>query len=1159
MKKKVTYFFTLIIGLILLSLSQKNVYAEESYGEVVDSGSCGQNATYVLYDSGTLVISGSGRMYREAFFDNQNIKTIKKVIINEGITNVGECAFDDCSSLTEIVLPTGMTDIDPWAFRGCSSLTEIILPEEVTIIGVDAFIGCSSLESIELPIGMTTICEWAFGGCSSLTNIALPEGLTRIGKCAFSGCSSLTGIEVDSNNEYYSSIDGVLYNKDITELVMCPDVKDKINIPDSVTSIGDYAFYDCKNLTGIELPEGITSIGDYAFYGCSSLTSIELPKGLTSIGDYAFEDCSSLTSIELPKGLTSIGDYAFEDCSSLTSIELPEEITSIGNRVFNNCSNLTSIEVDSNNEYYSSIEGVLYNKDITELIICPVRKDKIAIPDSVTSIYDYAFYYCSNLTSINLPEGIKSIGNSAFYHCSSLTSINLPIGITSIGDSALLECRSLVAYGYSDSYAESYTKENNIPFVALDKEQEYGDVLCGGICGANAMYLLYDSGTLVISGSGWTYRNAFHNNQDIKNVIINEGITEIGEDAFGGCSSLTSIELPSGITSIDDYLFYGCSSLESINIPDSIADIGYDVFYGCINLNSIEVDDNNEYYSSIEGVLYDKDIKTLINCPGGKENINIPDSVISIGARAFNGCENLTSVILHEGITEIGEGAFWGCWNLIINCYPDSCAENYAKENNIQYKLIIEAGWKQDANGWRYVNVDGTCPMNTWETIDGNKYFFNESGYMVTGWLNYNGNWYYLESSGKLATDKWIEGIYYVKSDGVMATNEWVDGDNYYVGEDGKWIPDKMDKVTVILKWDKANAVNAWCWGDKLIYTESQCWPGDAMINIDDSIWKITIPTKEPDNYVGFLANYWIGGDSVRTLDLQIPNSGNVFIIVDEEPDPDTNWIYGATVCKYEILDDQTVIIQKCWGEASDIIIPDEIDGYEVKSISDGAFYGCENIKSITIPKSVTKMESGVFDGCTSLTINCYSGSYAETYAKGNQIPYKLLDAPKACWKKDVIGWWYDNGDGSYPKSEWKSIDGSWYYFKASGYMAANEWVDGGKYYVDSNGKWIPNKTKSSWKKDVKGWWYDNGDGTYPKSAWKSIDGSWYYFNNSGYMVTGWLNDGGKWYYLESSGRMASSKWIDGTYYVKANGVMAVSEWVDNGRYYVDSNGKWVA
>ena len=247
-----------------------------------------------------------------------------------------------------------------------------------------------------------------------------------------------------------------------------------------------------------------------------------------------------------------------------------------------------------------------------------------------------------------------------------------------------------------------------------------------------------------------------------------------------------------------------------------------------------------------------------------------------------------------------------------------------------------------------------------------------------------------------------------------------------------------------------------------------------------------------------------------------------------------------------------------------------------------------------------------------------------------------VINAAAPCWKKNSTGWWYDNGDGTYPQDTWKKIDGSWYYFDASGYivtgwladggswyylepngkmttgwraiggkwyyleangkmaankwvdsiyyvksngvMATDEWVDGGRYYVDANGKWVPNKTKAGWKKNAVGWWYDNGDSTYPKSEWKSIDGSWYYFNASGYIVTGWFADGGswyyfdsngkmatgwraiggKWYYLEANGKMAANKWVNSVYYVKADGAMAIDEWVDGNRYYVDADGKWV-
>ena len=208
-----------------------------------------------------------------------------------------------------------------------------------------------------------------------IVRAVIKNGITSIGDWAFYNCSSLTSIE----------------------------------IPNSVTSIGDYAFFNCTGLTSIEIPNSVTSIGNGAFYYCSSLTSIEIPNSVTSIGDWAFEWCSSLTSIEIPNSVTSIGDWAFEWCSSLTSIEIPNSVTSIGSWAFWGCSGLTSIE----------------------------------IPNSVTSIGDYAFRSCSSLTSIEIPNSVTSIGSWAFWGCSSLTSIEIPNSVTSIGNGAFEDCSSL--------------------------------------------------------------------------------------------------------------------------------------------------------------------------------------------------------------------------------------------------------------------------------------------------------------------------------------------------------------------------------------------------------------------------------------------------------------------------------------------------------------------------------------------------------------------------------------------------------------------------------------------------------------------------------------------------------------------------------------------
>ena len=294
---------------------------------------------------------------------------------------------------------------------------------------------------------VTSIGYHAFYDGSSLTSITIPEGVTSIDSYAFDDCSSLTSINVSENNKNYCSVDGVLFNKDKTELIQYPIKKEgtSYKIPNSVTSIGDRIFRWCENLTSITIPNSVTSIGQEAFLGCSSLTSITIPNSVTSIEKWVFAECSSLTSITIPEGVTSIGSYAFYDCSSLTSITIPEGVTSIGNWALSGCSSLTSINVSDNNKNYSSIDGVLFNKDKTEIIMYPYRKESTSydIPNSVTSIGRYAFEYCNILTNITIPNSVTSIESDAIYDCSNLTRLAIPSSVTSIGNQAFIFCKSL--------------------------------------------------------------------------------------------------------------------------------------------------------------------------------------------------------------------------------------------------------------------------------------------------------------------------------------------------------------------------------------------------------------------------------------------------------------------------------------------------------------------------------------------------------------------------------------------------------------------------------------------------------------------------------------------------------------------------------------------
>jgi hypothetical protein len=315
----------------------------------------------------------------------------------------------------------------------------------VTRIGDYAFHSLTSLTTITIPNSVTRIGNQAFQFCISLTSVSIPNSVTSIGNYAFSSCTSLSSITVDALNSFYSSVDGVLFNKSQTLLIQCPGGKaGSYTIPNSVTSIGAYAFISCANLASVTIPNSVTSIGDAAFQICASLTSVTIPNSVTSIGVAAFYSCTSLTSVTIPDTVTSIGNGAFVGCTSLTSVALPNSVTSVGNGAFGSCTSLNAITVDALNSVYSSVDGVLFNKSQTLLIQYPGGKaGSYTVLNSVSGIGNGAFASCTSLTSITIPNSVTSIGNGAFSDCTSLTSLTLPSSVTFILEYAFASCTSL--------------------------------------------------------------------------------------------------------------------------------------------------------------------------------------------------------------------------------------------------------------------------------------------------------------------------------------------------------------------------------------------------------------------------------------------------------------------------------------------------------------------------------------------------------------------------------------------------------------------------------------------------------------------------------------------------------------------------------------------
>ena len=353
--------------------------------------------TYEVDSDGTIIITDCKESASGAI-------TIPSEIDGKPVTSIGYNAFSFCTGLTSITIPNSVTSIGTYAFYGCSGLTSITIPNSVTSIG-----------------------DLAFHGCSGLTSITLGNSVTSIGGWAFNGCTGLTSINVASGNNYYSSNNGVLFNKKKTALIRYPEGKSQTSytIPNSVTSIGDHAFDGCTGLRSITISNSVTSIEDDVFARCTSLTSITIPNSVTRIEDYAFAHCTGLTSITIPNSVTSIGNWAFLGCTGLTSITIPNSVTSIGNVAFSGCTGLTSINVASDNNYYSDNNGVLFNKKKTELIRYPQGKSQTSytIPSSVTSIGSWAFENCTGLTSITIPNSVTRIGDRAFIGCTGLKDV----------------------------------------------------------------------------------------------------------------------------------------------------------------------------------------------------------------------------------------------------------------------------------------------------------------------------------------------------------------------------------------------------------------------------------------------------------------------------------------------------------------------------------------------------------------------------------------------------------------------------------------------------------------------------------------------------------------------------------------------------------------
>ena len=611
--------------------------AEEIELFAANSNSCGEGLTWKLSYYGTLTISGTGKMasYSPGDAPWYSRRTqIRKIAISEGVTSIGEYAFEECTNVTSISIPGSVTELNEYCFSACVSMKSITIPQSVTRIADGVFDACEKLTDIYYggtDASWKHITSWNAGLGN---NVRIHSTGVFTGKCG----DNLTW-KIDNDEVLTISGTGRI-----------PDYNDPSSGGNNTAPWYGYAYQIKKVVLG----SGVQNIGNDAFADCYGMTDITIPDGVTSIGDSAFDWCSALTEISIPGTVSSIGDSAFYGCSALTEISIPGTVSSIGDSVFSGCSALT----------------------------------EISIPDTVSSIGSYAFSGCA-LREVEIPQGITSIQTRTFQYCTQLTKITIPDSVTSVEICAFDNCPVLknVYYGGTEAqwegmHVDNYAGNNSALLDAtLYFEMKYQRIAAGS-CGGNLRWSLMEDGVLKITGSGAMpdYSDAsnapWHRyGSRIKEVRVGANVTKIGENAFRrtGVQKVVFCAKETGSTDaplvLGDYCFAYCDFLNEIQFGNRVIVPGDSVFVSCSGLTGVTVPGTVKLDKSFNGE--------------------------GCGYGMFSQCPNLTKATVE--CSYVGPYFFEGCYKLTEVRFTDPDVQFYSLDND-NYGHPFHANYPRQMN-----------------------------------------------------------------------------------------------------------------------------------------------------------------------------------------------------------------------------------------------------------------------------------------------------------------------------------------------------------------------------------------------------------------------------------------------------------------------------